>query len=141
MLKKRELSTREVTVDEQTFTVSEMTVRSRTRFEQVLARCGNSAMREALLLFCVSIDGRAAFPVTDYLDRVGNPPKEAIGENAENWRETEAAALLVENLAEYPASQIEPLTTAALEVNGLLGNDSAPTKSTDSALDSPKSSG
>ena len=114
MLKKKELDTRTVTVDEAQYTVSAMTVHKRTAFEAVIVEHGQEYMREALLVFCVVIaeTGVPLFPRDYYL--------EGEGEDAEKL----ALKKLIDDVAEYPSPQVEPLVTAAMQVNGLLGNDS-----------------
>lgn len=114
MLKKKELLTRDVEVDGVKYTVSAMTVHKRTAFEVAMAEHGAGYTREALLAFCVSLDGRPAFSAESFRDGEGDAA------------EAKALAALFDALASYPYTQLEPLVLACMEVNDLLGNVSSP---------------
>lgn len=115
MLKKKELLTREVEVDGVTFICSAMTVHKRTAFEVAMAEHGAAYTREALLAFGVStIDHQPAFS------------PEAFREGEGDEADKKALAALFDELASYPYAQLEPLVTACMEINDLLGNASSP---------------
>lgn len=133
MLKKRELSVESLELDGVTYTASEMTVRTKTNFEAALVHHGASVIREALLVFCLSIDGQPAFPLAAKLPFVDDAlaPRQANGRPLDDaalaaWRDEQALGLLLEDLATYPADQVEPLVSLVQRVNAQLGNVSAP---------------
>lgn len=114
MLKKREVETETVEVDGQKFTVSEMTVRRRTRFEQILARRGTESLREAILICCVSDSaGAAVFDPDKFRDQVSEKSEDPEGD---------ALDLLVDDLATWSSEPLQPLIEAGLRVNKFLGN-------------------
>lgn len=117
MLKKKELQTKVVAVDGVDYTCSAMTVHKRTLFESAIVNNGQEYMRELLLVFCVTITetGLPLFPRDTYLDK-----------DAKDQDEAEKAALtqLINEIADYPGTQLELLVTTCMEVNGLLGNGS-----------------
>jgi hypothetical protein len=129
MLAKRELSVESIELDGVKYTVSEMTVRTKTNFEAAVVHHGAGCIREALLVYCVSVNGQPAFPIASKLAEVDDSlaPKQANGrplsEDALNaWRDEQALGLLLEDLATYPAEQVEPLVALAQKVNPALGN-------------------
>ena len=114
MLKKKELLTKEVDLDGEVYLCSAMTVHKRTLFESAIVANGQSYMRELLLVFCVSsvASGLPLFPRDTHL----------IGDGDEDH--AKALTQLLDEIADYPSGQLEPLVTACMQVNGLLGNDS-----------------
>lgn len=117
LLKKKELLTKEITLDGEVYVVSAMTVHKRTVFESAIVEHGQSYMRELLLLYCVTVKatGLTLFSPLEFINDV-----RGTGEAAEK----QALALVLDQIAEYPNEQLQPLVTACMEVNGLLGNDS-----------------
>ena len=114
MLKKHELDVREVNLGGETYTVSAMTVRQRSRFEALLARLGAETLREGLLIYCVTGPGGVTpFNPSDFRKRV-----DPDSENPEQ----DALDLLIDEMSTYPATQVQPLIEAAMEINGLMGN-------------------
>lgn len=126
MLKRKELLTESVTLDDQVYTVSAMTVHQRTEFEKTLLAVGNSYMRESLLIHCCSLNGAPIFPRDTYLE-LGQeffPYDGKADEDTINKAEKKALQALCDEIATYPYEQLEPLVMAAMRVNGLLGNGS-----------------
>lgn len=132
MLTKKELLTETVDLDGTSYTVTAFTVRRRTAFEAQLRRTGAESLRECTLIFCSSLaSGQPAFDSALY---------RAVAEESDEYQEqsrlkgVDKAALLddlamdqlVDDLASYPETQLEPLVMACYRVNGLLGNDSSP---------------
>lgn len=120
MLKKKELLTQTVTIDGEEYHVSAMTVHQRTEFETTLNSVGSTCVREALLIHCCSLNGLPIFPRDKYLEPYDGKADEDTIKKAEK----KALQALCDEIGEYPSDQLEPLVTAAMKVNGLLGNDS-----------------
>lgn len=116
----------------QEFAVFAMTIRQRTRMETILAHCGATSIREALLISAVdqveSGDGKwvrsPAFDTADFVDQVDKDeaPEGLSKSQLESWIESEALKLLVADLSTWPASQLEPLVQIAQAKNPWLGN-------------------
>jgi hypothetical protein len=131
MLKAHELDSQNVTLDGVGYTVTKMTVRKRTAFEATLVKQGTERIREAMLVFCVLLDGLPAF---DPADKVCDLTKDQLllVESAETKKHQDELtselrlANLFDYLGEFPSTQLEPLVLAAQAVNELLGNDSTP---------------
>ena len=130
-LKRKELETRVVPLDGVNYTVTAMTVHKRTMFEAAMVRRGATDIREAMLIFCVSVGGFPVFNPDAYIEEVKESPgfkdRCAVqGVDADAIAEEMALDRLFDYVADYPGTQVEPLVTAALAVNGQLGNDSSP---------------
>jgi hypothetical protein len=127
MLKPKALQTETVQLEEVTYTVSAMTVRKRTNFEAVLVRNGADRIREALLVYCVSLPtGLPEFDAAEFLDKVEIDETGLGRDQLAERREAAAIDMLLDYLAAFPADQLEPLVQACQRVNDMLGNGSAP---------------
>ena len=126
LLKPKELQTQEVTLDGTVYTVQAMTIHKRTQFESALVHNGTEYIREAMLIFCVSVAGVPAFNPDEFLSAVDFDESGLTKDQIEQKTEEQAQFLLLDYLSGFPGDQLEPLVTAAQQVNGLLGNDSNP---------------